>query len=224
MKKSFCLIHCYKDNNFDRIFFCNVEKRFCRNISNKVLSGSWHQAIIDFPPPTVLYFEICSCLLHTFYWLLFSFSFELKFFTYPFHLIFTFPCHILCKIIKTMETKQVNSLLLRIVLNSRLVFSQVNMYATFILVQPFMVKHGNELLNSIPKQFAIIMDTKWPSLLCNRLLLSCKNSHFQDKAANYLSFIFKRIKSYFHINGLALNLPSKKRLKGILLNSYFLKN
>ena len=61
-----------------------------------------------------------------------------------------------------METKQVNSLLLRIVLNSRLVFSQVNMYATFILVQPFMVKHGKELLNSIPKQFAIIMDAKLP--------------------------------------------------------------
>ena len=171
----------------------------------------------------MLYFEICSCLLNTFYLLLFSFSFVLKSFTYPFHLIFTFSCHIFCKIINTMETKQVNSLLLRIVLNSRLVFSQVNMYATFILVQPFMVKHGNELLNSIPKRFAIIMDAKWRSLLCNRLFLSCKNSHFQDKAANYLSFIFKRIKSYFHINGLTLSLPSKKRLKGILLNSYFLK-
>ena len=83
-----------------------------------------------------------------------------------------------------METKQVNSLLLRIVLNSRLVFSRVNMYAAFILVQPFMVKHGNELLNSIPKRFAVIMDAKWPSLSCNRLLLSRKNSHFQDKAAN----------------------------------------
>ena len=141
----------------------------------------------------MLYFEICSCLLNTFCWVLFSFSFGLKFFTYPFHLIFTFPCHIFCKIINTMETKQVNSLLLRIVLNSRLVFSRVNMYAAFILVQPFMVKHGNELLNSIPKRFAIIMDAKWPSLLCNRLFLSCKNSHFQDKAANYLSFIFKRI-------------------------------
>ena len=54
VKKSFCLIHCYKDNNFDRIFFCNVEKRLCLNISKKVLSGSWHQAIIDFPPPPPL--------------------------------------------------------------------------------------------------------------------------------------------------------------------------
>lgn len=159
----------------------------------------------------MLYFEICSCLLNTFYLLLFSFSFVLKSFTYPFHLIFTFPCHIFRKIIKTVETKQVNSLLLRIVLNSCLVFSQVNMYATFILVQPFMLKHGNELLNSTPKQFAIIMAAKWPSLLCNRLFLSCKNSRFQDKAANYLSFIFKRIKSYFHINGLALKISHLKR-------------
>ena len=66
-----------------------------------------------------------------------------------------------------METKQVNSLLLRTVLNSCLVFSQVNMYrlyVTFILVQPFTVKHGNELLNSSPKQFAIIMAAKWPGL------------------------------------------------------------
>ena len=60
-----------------------------------------------------------------------------------------------------METKQVNSLLRRTVLNSRLALSLVNMYrlyATFIFVQPFMVKHGNELLNSSPKQFAIIME------------------------------------------------------------------
>lgn len=135
------------------------------------------------PPTTVLYFEICSCLLNTFYLLLFSLKFVLKSFTYPFHLIFTFPCHIFCKIIKTMETKQVNSLLLRIVLSSHLVFSQVNMYATFILVHPFLVKHGNELLNSILKQFAIIMAAKWPSLLCNGLFLSCKNSRFHDKAA-----------------------------------------
>ena len=155
-----------------------------------------------------------------FYLLLFSFSFVLKSFTYPFHLILTFPCHIFCKIIKTMEIKQVNSVLPRTVLNSRLAFSQVNMdklYATFILVQPFTVKHGNELLNSSPKQFAIIMAAKWPGLVSGcftfyRLFLSCKNSHFQNKAANYLSFICMRIKGHFHINGLTLNLALKKRL------------
>ena len=119
-----------------------------------------------------------------------------------------------------MEIKQVNSVLPRTVLNSRLAFSQVNMdklYATFILVQPFTVKHGNELLNSSPKQFAIIMAAKWPGLVSGcftfyRLFLSCKNSHFQNKAANYLSFICMRIKGHFHINGLTLNLALKKRL------------
>ena len=126
-----------------------------------------------------------------------------------------------------MDTKQVSSLLLRTVLNSRLAFSQVNMYrlyARFILVQPFMVKHGNELLNSSPKQFAVIIAAKWPDLVCNRLFLSCKNSHFQNKVANYLSFICMRIKSRFHITGLTLNLALKKRIGAILLNVLFSKN
>lgn len=207
-------------------FLLKCCKLFCRNISNKVLSRSWHHAID--PPPSLQFCTLKFVAAYfTFYSLLFSFSFVHKSFTYPFHLILTFPSHIFCKIIRTMETKQVNSLLLRTVLNSCLVFSQVNMYrlyVTFILVQPFTVKHGNELLNSSPKQFAIIMAAKWPGLVCNRLFLSGKNSHFQNKAANYLSFICMRIKSHFHINGLTLNLALKKRLGVILINVQFSKN
>ena len=66
---------------------------------HRVLNKSRHPAI----DRHLLYKLVAGYF--AFFLLLFSFLFVFKSSAYPFHLILSFPCHILCKIIKTIETK-----------------------------------------------------------------------------------------------------------------------
>ena len=66
---------------------------------HRVLNKSRHPAI----DRHLLYKLVAGYF--AFFLLLFSFLFVFKSSAYPLHLILSFPCHILCKIIKTIETK-----------------------------------------------------------------------------------------------------------------------